>query len=282
MKNNIFVIGGTGKTGRKVVQQLQALGQSVRIGSRQGEPAFDWQQPDTWPAALYGIDKMYVTFQPDLAVPGALDAIEALTKVAKQSGVQKIVLLSGKGEKEAELSEQVVIHSGIDYTIIRASWFMQNFSESFFLDPIVAGHVALPKVEAKVPYVDTGDIAEVVAAALLNEKHNGQVYELSGPQLLTFPEVVETIAQATGRDISFTPITLTAYTKMLGEAGVPADYIWLINYLFTEVLGTPGNNVISNDIEKVLGRKAKDFAKYVSETASTGVWNAKVNAEASA
>ena len=278
MKQHILVIGGTGKTGRKVVQKLQTRDQNVRIGSRQEDPAFDWQNPDTWPAALADIDKVYVTFQPDLAVPGALDAIEALTKQAKRSGIKKMVLLSGKGEKEAELCEQVVIHSGLDHTIIRASWFNQNFSESFFLDPILSGHVALPQAAARVPYVDTDDIAEVAAEVLMNDAHNGQIYELTGPRLLTFPEVVEEIAQATGRAIDFTPISLSAYTKSLEELGVPADYVWLISYLFTEVLGAKGaegaehNQAVMGDIERVLGRKPKDFSDYAKETAATGVW----------
>ncbi|MEK6477462.1 NmrA family NAD(P)-binding protein [Catalinimonas sp. 4WD22] len=276
MTSNILVIGGTGKTGRKVVQSLQALQQNVSIGSRKANPAFDWQDPAGWAKALEGIEKMYVTFQPDLAVPGALDAIEALTHQARKSGIKKIVLLSGKGEREAELCEQIVMHSGMDYTIVRASWFNQNFSESFFLDPILAGHVALPKAEARVPYVDTDDIAAVVVEALLNDNHNGKVYELTGPRLLTFPEIVGEISRATGREIRFTPISMNAYIQMLEEAGVPADYVWLINYLFTNVLDAEGNNQISGDIEKVLGRKPKDFADYAKDTAATGVWNASV------
>ncbi len=273
MKSNIIVIGGTGKTGRKVVQRLHALQHNVRVGSRNEDPAFDWENQATWAQALEGIEKMYVTFQPDLAVPGALEAIEALTKQAGQSGIKKMVLLSRKGEREAELCEQVVIHSGIDYTIVRASWFNQNFSESFFLDPILAGHVALPQADAKVPYIDTDDIADVAVEVLMNEKHNGQIYELTGLRLLTFREVVSEIASVTKRSIEFTPISLSAYSKMLEEFHVPAEYIWLINYLFTEVLGREGNDVITNDVERVLGRKAKDFTAYVQETAATGVWN---------
>ena len=276
MRSNYLVIGGTGKTGRKVVERLQANGQNVRIGSRRAVPAFDWDNSDTWALALEGMDRVYITFQPDLAVPGALEAIESLTKVAKEKGVKKLVLLSGKGEKEAELSEQVVMNSGIDYTIVRASWFNQNFSESFFLDPIIAGHVALPRPEANVPYVDTDDIADVVAEVLQNDEHSGQIYELTGPDLLTFEEVIDIIGEATGRKIQFTPITLSAYSRMLEEAGVPADYRWLITYLFTEVLGTEGNNIVTKDVEKVLGRRPKDFLTYVRETAATGIWKARV------
>ena len=274
--NNILVIGGTGKTGQKVVKSLSEAGHNVRIGSRSATPAFDWENPETWSQSMEGMDKVYITFQPDLAVPGALEAIEELTKKAKQSNVKKLVLLSGKGEREAELCEQVVIHSGLDYTIVRASWFNQNFSESFFLEPILEGFVALPQAEAKVPYVDTDDIADVAVAALLGEEHNGKIYQLTGPRQLTFKEVIQEISDATGRDIAFTPIALPAYTQVMKQQGVPADFVWLIEYLFSEVLGNPNNAEITHDIEKVLGRKPKDFSQYVKETVATGIWNTKV------
>lgn len=274
--NNILVIGGTGKTGQKVVKRLSEAGHNVRIGSRSATPAFDWENPETWSQSMEGMDKVYITFQPDLAVPGALEAIEELTKKAKQSNVKKLVLLSGKGEREAELCEQVVIHSGLDYTIVRASWFNQNFSESFFLEPILEGFVALPQAEAKVPYVDTDDIADVAVAALLGEEHNGKIYQLTGPRQLTFKEVIQEISDASGRDIAFTPIALPAYTQVMKQQGVPADFVWLIEYLFSEVLGNPNNAEITHDIEKVLGRKPKDFSQYVKETVATGIWNTKV------
>jgi uncharacterized protein YbjT (DUF2867 family) len=219
------------------------------------------------------MDMVYITFQPDLAVPGASEAIERLATMAKKHSIKKLVLLSGKGEREAELCEEVLIRSGIRYTIVRASWFNQNFSESFYLDPIRAGHVSLPKAEAKVPYVDTDDIADVVVATLLDEKHDGQIYELTGPRLLTYEDVLKEISGATARHITFTPISLSAYERMMEEQGIPADYIWLISYLFTEVLGDARNAIVTNDIEKVLGRKPKDFSEYARETAATGIWN---------
>lgn len=268
----ILVLGGKGKTGSRVAEKLDKMGHSIRIGSRSENPAFDWENPSTWAAALEGISAVYITFQPDLAVPGALTAIKGFTKQAVQAGVQKMVLLSGKGEREAELCEKVVMAAGVDWTIVRASWFNQNFSESFFLDPILAGHVALPKSEELIPFVDADDIAEVVVEALLNERHNSQVYELTGPRQLTFPEIVKEISVATGRDIAFVPISMEGYTNLLKEFQVPADYIWLINYLFTEIL-TEANSVVTNDVEKVLGRKPKDFSEYVRETAATGIWN---------
>jgi len=274
-ERKILVIGGKGKTGRKVAERLTNLGNTIRIGSRSETLSFDWENPETWAEALEGMNAVYITFQPDLAVPGARKTIEEFTSLAVTSGIQKIVLLSGKGEKEAELCEEVVMNAGTDWTIVRASWFNQNFSESFFLDPILAGYVALPKGEALVPYVDTDDIADVVVESLLDDKHVGQTYELTGPRQLTFKQVTEEISKVTGRDIKFDSITMDEYTKMLREYQVPEDYIWLINYLFTEVL-VDRNSKVTNDIQKILGRKAKDFSEYARETASTGIWNQSV------
>ena len=272
MKENILVIGGTGKTGRKVASKLAEAGHNVRIGSRSASPSFDWNTPETWSEAMQGIDKVYITFQPDLAVPGAFEAIEELTKQAKLCGVRKLVLLSGKGEREAELCEQVVINSGLDHTIVRASWFNQNFSESFLLEPILGGFVALPQADIKVPFVDTEDIADVVVETLLNDQHNGNIYQLTGSRILTFKDAIQEIAKATNRNIAFQPITIPEYTKAMKEQGIPEDFVWLVEYLFSEVLGNPGISEMTNDIENVLGRPPKDFLDYVNETAATGVW----------
>ncbi|WP_343487895.1 NAD(P)H-binding protein [Allomuricauda sp. d1] len=278
MKQNILVLGGTGKTGKRIVERLNRLGHNVRVGSRSANPSFDWNQPANWPTVLEGMDKIYITYQPDLAVPGAKEAIEALTKVAQEKGVQKLVLLSGKGEVEAERCEQIVLNSGIDTTIIRASWFNQNFSESHFLGPIQQGMVALPNVHSKTPYVDANDLADAAVEVLLNDGHKNQIYELTGPRLLTFEGVVAEIAEATGRDLKFIPISLEDYVAAMKEMGLPGDVVWLIEYLFTEVLDNLDNQVITNDIEKLLGRKPIDFSDYVAKTAKTGIWKEVVEA----
>jgi uncharacterized protein YbjT (DUF2867 family) len=271
-----LIIGGTGKTGRKVVEGLRQQTQNVRLGTRSNDPAFDWQDPATWPNALEGIDKMYIVYYPDLAVPGAYEAISGLMAEAKKAGVKKAVLLSGKGEKEAERCEQVVANSGLDYTLVRASWFNQNFSESFLLEPILAGHVALPMPDAKIPFVDTGDIAEVVVKVLMDDAHNGKTYEITGPEKLTFEEVVKEIAAGTGRTLNFQAVSMEEYNSIMESAGLPPDYIWLFDYLFREVLGNEENQVVTNDVEKVLERKATSFKEYVKRTAQTGVWNQTV------
>ncbi|VXB43087.1 NAD(P)H-binding protein [Maribacter litoralis] len=275
-KENILVIGGTGKTGRRIVARLEALGHNIRIGSRSATPIFDWHKPENWDATLAGMDKVYITYQPDLAVPGALESIEQLVKVSKRANVKKLVLLSGKGEREAQLCEQVVIHSGLDYTIVRASWFNQNFSENFLLEPIFDGLVALPQAEAQIPWVDTDDIAEVATKALTEDIHNGQIYELTGQRTLTFKDAVAEIAKASNRDIAFVPISVKEYGDGMRKTGLHEDFIWLIEYLFTEVLGNPELAEVSHDIEKILGRKPIDFSEYAAATAETGIWNKKI------
>ncbi|GAA3776483.1 NmrA family transcriptional regulator [Flavobacterium ginsengiterrae] len=273
MKKKILILGSNGKTGRRVVTRLENNPEvEVRLGSRNEKIPFDWENSETWPNVLKDIDTVYITFQPDLAVPFAAEIIENFTRLAARSNVQKIVLLSGRGEKEAQVCEEIVKKNAKNWTIVRASWFNQNFSESFFLDPILYGVVALPRAEALEPFTDADDIADVVTEALLNDNHNGKTYELTGPRLLTFKDAVNEIASASGRNISFQGLSLEEYTQMLKEYQIPDDHIWLINYLFEQVLDGRNSNITS-DIEKVLGRKAKDFSTYAEETAKTGIWN---------
>ncbi|KAA9353666.1 NAD(P)H-binding protein [Larkinella humicola] len=267
-----LVLGGTGKTGSRIVQRLTERGWQVRIGSRSATPAFDWMDESTWGPVLRGVDAVYITFQPDLAVPGAVASIQSFVEMAVETGVQKLVLLSGRGEPEAEACEQIVIHSGVDWTILRASWFNQNFSESYLLEPILAGYVTLPVGHVGEPFIDVDDIAEVAVAALTENGHTGQLYELTGPRLLTFEEAVGEIARTIGRSIQYEPISMSAYAAMLKEYGIPEAFVALLTYLFTEVLD--GRNAsLADGVERALGRKPTDFAEYVRKTAITGVWN---------
>ena len=273
MKKNILVIGGTGKTGRRVVKRLNQLGHNVRIGGRSSSPAFDWDDPSTYAPALQGMDRAYIVYYPDLAVPGAKEAIAALMEAVVKEGLEKVVLLSGKGEKEAEACEQIVAKSGVNYTLVRASWFNQNFSEGAFLDFVLSGQVAMPMPDAEIPFVDAEDIAEVVSKVLVDDAYNGETITVTGPSKLTIGEVVGMIAAATGKEIRYQPITMAEFTVGMKAAGLPDSYVWLLGYLFEEVLGNAENQVVSHDVEKILGRKAIEFSEYVEKTAATGIWH---------
>lgn len=276
MKHNVLVIGGTGKTGSRVVERLENSGHQVRIGSRNGSPAFNWDDPASYAPALKGIDRAYIVYYPDLAVPGSRQAIEGLTEAALKEGLEKVVLLSGKGEREAEACEEIVASSGLNYTLVRASWFNQNFSEGAFLDFILARHVALPMPEARIPFVDAEDIAEVVTRALVDDSYNGHTLTVTGPRQMTFGEAVDAISRGIGREIQYEAISLEDFKAGMKAAGLPDSYVWLFGYLFKEVLGNPANQDISDDVEKVLGRKATDFSQYVEKTKTTGVWSQSI------
>lgn len=276
-QKQILILGGKGKTGSRVVERLHNLGYTnIRIGSRSETPAFDWEDQNTWLAVLKGIQTVYITFQPDLAIPTAVETIENFVNLAVEQGVDQMILLSGRGEKEAQLCEELVMRTAQNWTIVRASWFNQNFSESVFLDPILAGHVALPRAEALEPFTDANDIADVVVQTILDDKHNKQIYELTGPRLLSIPQAIAEISNACGRNIQYQPLTLEENVNLLRSLQLPEDYIWLVNYLFEEVLDGR-NATITSDIEKVLGRKATDFSEYAKITAATGIWSSEIN-----
>lgn len=268
----VLVLGGTGKTGRRVVERLQAAGYPVRVGSRSGYPPFDWTDSAAWAPALSHVSSVYLSYYPDLAVPGAVEDVRAFTNLAAASGVERLVLLSGRGEAEAQRAEQVIRESGVDWTILRCSWFAQNFSESFLVDSVRSGEVVLPAGEVKEPFIDAEDIADAAIAALTGSGHAGQLYELTGPRLMTFAEAVAEIARATGRPIRYQQVSLEEYTGAMSEQGVPADFVWLINYLFSTVLD--GRNAHMTDgVRRVLGRDPRDFSEYAQEAAACGVWD---------
>ncbi len=267
-----LVLGGTGKTGRRVVERLASRGVPTRIASRSANPPFDWDDQGTWDAALDGVTAAYISYAPDLAIPGATDAIRDFVEKAAEHRVQRLVLLSGRGEEEAQQCERIVQDAGIEWTVVRASWFNQNFSEGEFLEMVLAGEITLPAGEVGEPFVDADDIADVATAALTEDGHAGQIYEVTGPRLLTFTDVAQEIARATGRDTRYIQIPPEAFAAGIADSGAPDDIAWLLDYLFSTVLD--GRNAyVCDGVQKALGRAPTDFARYACRIAESGVWN---------
>lgn len=266
----ILVIGSTGKTGSRIVKSLNDKGFSVREGSRNAAVPFDWEQPETWKAALEGVTAAYVSYFPDLAFPGAADKIRALTELAAKSGVRKLVLLSGRGEAHAVACEEIVRNSGLAFTLVRASWFAQNFSEGYLLPPVLDGVVALPAGDIKEPIADVDDIAEVAVAALIDDRHDGELYEVTGPRLLSFAEAAAEISAAAGIPVHYQPITLEQFHAGMVEIGGP-----MIADVFTEICRETldGHNAYLTDgVQRALGREPRDFAEFCRTVAASGVW----------
>lgn len=267
-QGTILVIGGTGKTGRRVAERLTARGHSVRVGSRSGEPPFVWEDSSTWGPALEGVTAAYITYYPDLAFPGATEHVAEFSRFAVSRGARRLVLLSGRGEELAVAGEDKVKESGADWTIVRSSFFNQNFDESFFRDPVLAGELALPTGDAVEAFVDADDIADVVVAALTDAKHIGKTYELSGPRLLSFHDVAAELSKAIGREISYIPVTKDEYRAALVAEGLPEDFA----ELFQTVLDGRNAHLV-HGVEEALGRKPKDFSAFAQEAAARGAWN---------
>ncbi|MER9899640.1 NAD(P)H-binding protein [Mesorhizobium sp. M0130] len=267
----ILILGGTGKTGRRLAGRLTARGLPVQIGSRSGTPPFDWENDTTWEPALDGVGAVYISYYPDLAVPGAADTVGAFSRLAVECGVRRLVLLSGRGETEAQRAEEMLKASGADWTILRCAWFSQNFSEGFLVDSLREGEVALPVGNVGEPFVDADDIADAAATVLTRQGHTGQLYELTGPRLLSFADAVAEIGRAAGRNIPFKQISHTKFTAAIAEHELPAEFAWLLNELFTEVLDGR-NESLTDGVQRVLGRAPKDFSAYATEAAATGIW----------
>jgi uncharacterized protein YbjT (DUF2867 family) len=266
-----LVLGGSGKTGRRVAERLTARGRNVRIGSRSAAPAFDWDNPKSWEACLDGVAAAYITYAPDLAMPGATTAIQGFVDLARQRGVERLVLLSGRGEEEAQACERIVQGSGLEWTIVRASWFDQNFSEGAFVDMVLNGAITLPAGEQLEPFVDVDDIADVVVAALSEDGHGGEIYEVTGPRLMTIADVAADLSRATGRTISYVDVPHDGFVAEVSASGAPADVVWMLDYLFSTVLDGR-NSSLSDGVQRALGREPRDFLDYARGAAATGVW----------
>jgi len=268
----VLVTGATGKTGARVTRALEARGITVRAASRSGAVRFDWDDRATWGPALEGARALSVSYAPDLAVPGAAEIVAALAEAATAAGVHRVVLLSGRGEKEALRAEGLVRAAAPGTAVVRSAFFMQNFSESLFGESLVDGELALPVGDVPEPFVDVDDVADAMVAALTEEGHERRTYEVTGPRLLTFAEAVAEIAAASGRNLGYSAIPAADYADALAGAGVPDDVADLLMYLFTQVLD--GRNAsLTDGVERALGRPPRDFAAFAAEAASTGAWD---------
>ena len=269
--DQVLVIGATGKTGSRVVQRLNAMNVPVRGVSRSTSPAFDWFEPTTWPAALAGCERAYVSFQPDLAIPAAEGIMSAFVEAAKAAGIKHLVLMSGRGEDGAQRAEAVVKNSGLTWNVVRASWFHQNFSEGILRDAIVDGQVMLPVGDIDEPFVDTDDIADVAVAALTQAHLHNTLFEVTGPALLTFADCVRIIAEMANIPVAFQEVPLDDFLAGMQQDGVPDDVLWLMKTLFTEVLDGR-NSYLCDGVQAALGREPTSFADYVAKTLKTNAW----------
>ncbi|MGW2562334.1 NmrA family NAD(P)-binding protein [Streptomyces sp. NPDC001514] len=269
----VLVTAASGKTGRRVAERLAGRGVTVRAGSRQGEVSFDWEDGATWGPALRGADAAYVTYYPDLAGPGAVDTMRGFGRLAAESGVRRLVLLSGRGEPEAAHAEDALREAGVPLTVVRAAFFAQNFSEGAFAGGVLDGEIPFPAGDTAEPFLDLEDLADVVLTVLMEDGHEGLTHELTGPRLLTFHDVAAELAAATGRRIEYVPVSGDDYVAMLQELGFPAEDAQWLTELFTMLMD--GHNAhLTDGVQRVLGRAPRDFSAFAKDAAASGAWSA--------
>ncbi len=269
-QQTILVLGATGKTGSRIVTRLEDRGHAVRRGSRNSKTPFDWEKPQTWSAILEGVSAAYISYFPDIAFPGAVEQVAAFTALAREKGLQRLVLLTGRGEFHAERAEGVVRNSGVPFTIVRAAWFAQNYSEGALLEPVMAGVLPMPAGDVREPIIDVDDIADVAVAALTEEGHTGELYEVTGPRLMTFAEMAAELSRAMGRTVRYVPISFEDFhAEIINASGeMIAD---VITDIARETLD--GRNANTADgVQRALGRAPRDFSDFADEAAKSGAW----------
>ncbi|WP_217213400.1 NAD(P)H-binding protein [Streptomyces sp. AC550_RSS872] len=268
----VVVTGASGRTGSRVAEAARGAGLTVRAASR--ARGFDWEDPTTWARTLRDADAAYLMYPSDVGSPAAAEGIGALAREAVGLGVRRLVLLSARGEDQALPTEEALMSSGADWTIVRATWFAQNFSEGPLVEGMVHGELVFPAGEVREPFVDVRDIADVVTAALTSgDRYVGRTLELTGPRLLSWREAVAEIAEASGSRITYTPVPTRAYGEALTGFGVPPEEVELLTEVFDTLMD--GRNAhVTDDVREVLGRPPRDFADFAREAAASGAWKA--------
>lgn len=268
----VVVTGASGRTGSRVARAARGAGLTVRAASR--ARGFDWQDPTTWAQILRGADGAYLMYPSDIGSPAAAQGIGALAREAVGLGVRRLVLLSARGEDHARPAEEALKSSGADWTIVRAAWFSQNFSEGPLVAGMVHGELVFPADQVEEPFVDVRDIADVVVAVLTAGAHHvGRTLELTGPRLLSWRSAVAEISEAAGSTITYTPVPVRAYGEALTGFGVPPEEVDLLMEVF-EALMDGRNAHVTTDVREVLGREPRDFGGFAREAAAAGVWKA--------
>ncbi|MFW3170412.1 NAD(P)H-binding protein [Geodermatophilus sp. CPCC 206100] len=265
----VLVLGATGTTGRRVGAALRTAGAGVRPASRSSPTRFDWTAAETWEPALDGVGAVY------LMAPDGVAVDERFVRLAVASGVRRIVLLSSDAVEEmgdARLldAERAVRESGAEWTVLRPSWFDQDFDEGVFRDAVLAGELALPLGDLRQAFVDADDIAAVAAAALTTDGHAGQTYQVQGPRALSFAEALALVSRASGRPVRFAGDPAEYRAAHLGygrdEAEVDAELAAFA------ALRARGDDEPGDAVRRVTGRDPRSFEDHVRAAAERGAW----------
>jgi uncharacterized protein YbjT (DUF2867 family) len=276
----ILILSGKGKTGRRVVEQLEARGVPYRLASRSSEQRFDWYDDTTWSPTIAGAETAYLA--PPVGPTGLAQAGRFIKQAASE-GLRRVVLLSGRGvgspgrdfavyDGQVAL-EDAVKASGADWTIVQPAWFAQGFSEDFLRYHVLGGEIRVSAGDGGEAWIDTNDVGDVMSAVLLDAAHTGATYAISGPRYLNMTEVAAELSVATGRPINYVELEPRAHVTELVDQGLDREDAEAVRDLFA-VIRNHRSEYVSDGVQQVLGRPPRDFTDWARETAATGLWSA--------
>ncbi|GAA1345086.1 NmrA family transcriptional regulator [Arthrobacter roseus] len=265
-----LIIGGAGRTGSRVLDRLTTATLPVRSASRR--TGFDWDDDETWGGTFRDVTAAYVCFTPDLAFPGVPEKLAALGRLAAASGVERLVLLSGRGEEGARASEAALREGGVPTNVLRCSWFQQNFSEHFLAGPVQRGCLRLPAPDVPEAFVDLDDVADAAFVALTRGGPGNATYELSGPELLSFADAAAILSEARGVPARFEAVDVSTFVEDLATDGIPAEEAEPLAHLFTDILDGRNAHLV-HGVEQLLARPASSLSSYARRAAAAGAWS---------
>jgi uncharacterized protein YbjT (DUF2867 family) len=279
----IFITTPTGTVGSALVNALKSAKATFRAGYRSPDKAaeaksispdtalFDYERPDTFPAALKGIEKVFL-----LSPPGLNDKEAGVIDAAKSAGVKHVVKLSVWGAESEAFSfarhhrpiEKHLEKSGLAYTILRPNGFMQNFISSFAQTIKNQNAFYLPAKDAKISVIDVRDIAAVAAKVLTsNGSHQGKTYTLSGPESLSNAEIAEKFSRALNKKVSYVDLSDQDFKKSLLGLGVPEQLVdGIIELQHYYISGKAAK--VTPDVEVVTGKRARSFDDFLRDNIS--------------
>ncbi|MCW3059865.1 MAG: NAD(P)-dependent oxidoreductase [Capsulimonas sp.] len=284
MAATILITGANGTVGSDLTAELANQGVKVRAGVRSKlrarnvmayEPELvemDLTRPDTFADALYGIEKLF------LLTPftgGTTDIVQTLVDAAKAAGVSHIVRLSAYGAdadpgitlgRWHRAEEKIVQASGVPSTILRPNGFFQNFAENDVRSIKTQNAIYSPVEDGKASFVDTRDIAAVAAKALTQPGHEGKIYEITGPEAISYTQIAEQLSAITGRTINFVPVPGEAVRDGMVAAGAPEILADALVELFQLYEDGYAARVLPT-VEEITGKPARSFAQYAADYA---------------
>ncbi|MDB5919028.1 MAG: family NAD(P)-dependent oxidoreductase [Massilia sp.] len=274
----ILLIGATGTIGRTTMAALRAANVAFKVAARNpaelhalGVPsvAFDWDQLSSYLPALQGVDRLFLlTPNSERQVGYMLQAVAA----AKRAGVRHIVRVSVMGAdaepgiilgRQHAAAEREIRAGGIGWTMLRPTFFMDNFVRYYGVDPHQDSQVYLPNGDGKAAWVDPADVGEVAARVLCTGSGAGSVIDLTGPELLSTAEVLAVLGSVLGQRYTYVDASEQAAREAMEKTGMPA---WLVDaFLELNALIRQGHAAtLASGVQQVLGRPPRSMREWAA------------------